>query len=106
MGSYNLQYAKSIPELARQVSGIVGANGGGADMSSETANQVRDLVTTDQYTWGSAAWFLTTQCQSVRGQVQQGGQQGFQAYMGCVGTSATSERLAYFTRAMGAFGLS
>ena len=100
MGSFNLLYAQSIPELAGKANSIAGTG-------DEQLNAVRALVLPEQYSWGSAAWFLTTQCApSVRSQMQAGGQQAFQAYMGCVGTSATGDRLAYFTRAMQAFGLS
>jgi hypothetical protein len=62
-------------------------------------------VLPDAYTWGSGAWFLATQCASARPALQAGGEAGFAAYMSCLGVTATSDRLAYWTRANTAFGL-
>ena len=50
--------------------------------------------------FGSAAWFLTSQCdQSVRTGLQSGSADGFSAYISCIGTSETSDRDAYYQRA-------
>ncbi|TVY41740.1 hypothetical protein LOCC1_G004337 [Lachnellula occidentalis] len=95
MASYNLMYAKSIPELAGKVT---------AGQSAEQLNAVRALVLPDQYSWASGAWFFTTQCASVRSAVQAGGDAGFAAYMGCIGTPVTPDRKAYWDRANAAFG--
>lgn len=105
MASYNLQYAKSIPELQGPLSSITtGSTTSG--LSNDQLNDIRALVLPDQYSWASAAWFLTSQCESSRPAIQAGGQSGFEAYMACVGTSVTDDRLAYWTKAQAAFGLS
>ena len=104
MPNYNLLYAKSIPALATQLSAITTASST-EGLSDDQLNAIRALVLPDQYAWGSAAWFLTTQCTSARAALQAGGQAGYEAYLSCVGTSATSDRLAYWTRANSALGI-
>ncbi|RFU33600.1 hypothetical protein B7463_g2743, partial [Scytalidium lignicola] len=105
MASYNLMYAQSISELQQSLASITTASTTGG-LSSDQLNDIRALVLPDQYSWASAAWFLTSQCQNARPALQAGGQAGFEAYMSCVGTSVTDDRLAYWTRAQAAFGLS
>jgi hypothetical protein len=105
MTNYNLLYAKSIPALASEVSAITTASST-SGLSNAQLNQILDLVTPDQYAWATAAWFLTTQCSSIRSQLQAGGQAGYTAYLGCIGTTATSDRLTYWTRANTALGIS
>jgi len=106
MADYNLQYALSIPALVGQVQAITTQTTTTSGLSDDQLNAIRALVLPDEYTWASAAWYYTTKCASVRSQVQAGGQAGYEAYLGCVGTTATSDRLAYWTRANTAFGLS
>ncbi len=99
---YVLDYVKSIPALASQTSATTTSG-----LSDDELNTIRALVLPDEYTWGSAAWYLTSQCSSsIRTQLQAGGQAGFEAYLGCLGVSATSDRLAYWNRANTAFGIS
>jgi hypothetical protein len=105
MGNYNFLYAKSISTLSSKLSAITTASSADG-LSDDQMNAILALVTPDEYTWGSAAWFLTSQCASARPAIQAGGQAGFQAYMSCVGTSATSDRLAYWNRANSALGIS
>ena len=105
MGNYNFLYAKSIPALSSKLSEITTASSADG-LSDDQMNAILALVTPDEYTWGSAAWFLTSQCASARPAIQAGGQAGFQAYMSCAGTSATSDRLAYWNRANSALGIS
>lgn len=100
-----MKYAQSIEELSADLKKVTTA----ADttgLSDDTLNAVRALVLPDEYSWGSAAWYLTTQCGAgVRTALQAGGQAGFDAYMGCLGVTATPDRLAYWTRATASFGL-
>jgi hypothetical protein len=105
MANYNLLYAQSIPELASALSAITTASST-TGLSDDQLNAIRALVLPDQYSFGSAAWFLTTQCAQTRTQLQAGGQAGYEAYLSCVGVSATSDRLAYWDRANTAFNLS
>ena len=94
--SFNMQYAQSIPALAGQVSNAEAAG----------PNGVRDLlISQDAWDFGSAAWFLTTQCgQSVQTALAQGSPDGFAAYIGCIGTTMTDDRQAYWQRAIAALG--
>ena len=94
---YNLMYAQSIPALGPYLQKT--------DISDP--NAVLDLLTTYiDYDFGSAAWFLTSQCdQSVRGGLQSGSAAGFSAYIACIGTAETSDRNAYYQRAVTALGV-
>ncbi|KAK2624254.1 hypothetical protein QTJ16_006204 [Diplocarpon rosae] len=99
----NFLYAKSFPELATKLSAITTADSTDG-LSDDKLNAIRALVLPDEYAWASGAWFLTTQCNaSVRTALQAGGQAGFEAYMGCLGVTATPDRLTYWNRATAAF---
>lgn len=56
----------------------------------------------DEWSFGSAAWFLTTQCGvGVREGLAQGTEQGWEEYLtGCVGTTVTEERTAVWRKAV------
>jgi hypothetical protein len=105
MANYNLLYAKSISALSDDLGKITTASSTDG-LSDDELNAIRALVLPDEYAWGSAAWFLTTQCASARPALQAGGQAGYEAYLSCVGTSATSDRLVYWTAANSALGIS
>ncbi|KAK6583662.1 hypothetical protein PZA11_003392 [Diplocarpon coronariae] len=103
LASSNLRYAASIPDLAAELRAITTAASTDG-LSNDTLNAIRALVLPDEYAWASGAWFLTTQCSPrVRAALQAGGQAGFEAYMGCLGVTATPDRLAYWTRATAVF---
>ncbi|KAJ9157611.1 hypothetical protein NKR23_g148 [Pleurostoma richardsiae] len=94
MSSLNIEYAKSITELATEA-------------ATADENSILALVTPDQYNFGSGPWFLTEKCSDTQAELKKGTDAGWEAYMTCVGVDATdSERLAYWTRAKEAFGLS
>jgi hypothetical protein len=105
MAQYNLEYALSIPALEPQVKAITTAIST-AGLTDSQLNAIRALVLPDQYSWASAAWFLTAKCMNIRAQLTTGGQDGWTAYLGCVGTTPTPERLAYWTRANAALSVS
>jgi hypothetical protein len=105
MANYNLLYAQSIPALSTQLAAITTASST-SGLNDDQLNAIRALVLPDEYAWGSAAWFLTTQCASARPALQAGGQTGYETYLSCVGTTATSDRLAYWTAANTALGIS
>lgn len=95
--AYNLEYAESLS-----------LDIGSLPSNSQTAaelNQNRALLTSnDDYDFGSAAWFLTSQCSSsVRESLQTGSQAGWAAYMEeCIGTPVTPGRLTYWQNAVAA----
>lgn len=92
---YNQEYAKSIAALARYLPAARAVGD----------NAVLKLLTTyTNYDFGSAAWFLTTQCQDARKAFQRGGDAGWKAYLKCIGTEDTSDRKAYYDRAIEVFG--
>ena len=105
MANYNLLYAQSISALSSNLSAITTATTT-TGLTDDELNAIRALVLPDDYSFGSGPWFLKTQCQSAMTALEADADTGFTAYMSCVGTSATSDRLAYFTRAKAAFGLS
>ncbi|KAG6362009.1 hypothetical protein INS49_010238 [Diaporthe citri] len=92
MGNYNVQYANSIPELAAK---------------SPTESTVLDLVTADEYNFGTGPWFYATQCETAHAATSGKPDDWFQAYMSCVGVSTGSqpERLTYWNSAKTAFSL-
>ncbi|KAH6670630.1 hypothetical protein B0J14DRAFT_640632 [Halenospora varia] len=105
MPNFVLKYAKSIPELASKVSAITPATST-TGLSDDVLNQIRDLVLPDEYSFASGAWFLATECASVRSEIQAGGTAGFTAFMKCVGVpDVTQPRMDYWTRAATAFKL-
>ncbi|OJJ97327.1 hypothetical protein ASPACDRAFT_62995 [Aspergillus aculeatus ATCC 16872] len=95
--AFNAKYAASIPALADSLKAVNGDPTGTLDL----------LRAVPEYDFGSGAWFLTTQCTaSVRGQLQQGTQAGWEAFItGCVGTAANDDRKAYWSRAVEALGV-
>ena len=109
MAAYNLMYAESIPELAPKVEIVT--NGRAVDaLSDDQQNQVRALlISNETYDFGSGAWFLSQICSdSIRQQLQLGSEAGWEAYLsdsGCVGTTVTQDRTAYWRRAMQILGV-
>ena len=95
---FNMKYAQSIPALKDKLAAA------GKDPKAVLA-----LLTADgNLDFGSAAWFLTTQCSAaVRTALQAGTKAGWEFYLkDCVGTTVTPERAAYWEKAAKAFGVS
>ncbi|KAF4126249.1 hypothetical protein GMORB2_1495 [Geosmithia morbida] len=102
MASFNLMYAKSIKATSGAVAEVSSVDG----LSDTELDYIIGLVTVDKYNFGSGAWFLKTQCgNDVMSQLASDVDQGFQAYMSCVGVEASSDRLEYLDRAKTAFGI-
>ncbi|KAI9713304.1 MAG: hypothetical protein M1812_006663 [Candelaria pacifica] len=95
MPTFIAKYAASIPALGDKASGLA------PDAVLLIINQW------DVYNFGSAAWFLTTQCSpDIRTGLQTGGQAGWEKYISsCVGTTVTSDRAAYWSKAVAALGV-
>ncbi|KAI0549066.1 hypothetical protein F4679DRAFT_548116 [Xylaria curta] len=105
MYPYNLKYAQSIPALSDPLKDL-GTPEALQAADDDLKNKVRALVITDEYNFGSGFWFLTTQCDSnVIQQLKNKPDDGFNAYMQCVGVTLTPERQDFWTRAKQAFGL-
>ncbi|KAG6021009.1 hypothetical protein E4U41_002636, partial [Claviceps citrina] len=69
-------------------------------------DRILGLVQPDEYNFGSGPWFLVTQCgPEVREKLRASADEGWAAYMKCVGVEASPERTAYFERAKRAFGI-
>lgn len=91
MGSFNVQYANSIPELKAK---------------NPTESTVLDLVIDDEYNFGTGPWFYSTQCQDIKSAATGDPDDFFNAYMGCVGVNPDEEgRRPFFESAKKAFGL-
>jgi hypothetical protein len=99
MPAYNLKYAQWLATTCTNC-GITSAQVDAAEAKGPAA--VLDLVNTDEWGFGSAAWFLVTQCEeSVRQGLAVGTQSGWEAYLtGCVQTTATSDRTAIWSKAI------
>ena len=93
--SLNLKYAQSIPELKDK---LAAAPQGGDAL-------VDLLIEYSDYDFGSAAWFLTTQCdKGVVNGLKTPGQAGFKAYLDCIGSEMSDQRTGYYNRALAALG--
>lgn len=101
-------YATSIPELKAKALQL----GGGTDLvltastqdgvAVDVRNNVLDLVVPNEYAFGAAPWFLTTQCTAATTDaVSSGGYEGFAGYLtDCVGTPASDDRIAKWCSAV------
>ena len=87
--SFNAQYAASLQLGSAEQGGPV--------------ELLDALVANETYDFGSAAWFLSTQCGPAILEGLADG--GMEAYMGCIGTTMTPEREAYWQRATAALGV-
>lgn len=100
MAEFNLKYAKSIPALADKVANVTSTD----NLSDEELNRIRSLVIVDEYNFGSAAWFLRSECgEKVAEALRENIDTGFEAYMECVGVEVDESRQEYLDRAKSAF---
>ena len=109
MPGFNLKYALDVPELRESALAIIGGNAtaDGDELSDEDKDKVLALVMPDKYSFASAAWFLTTQCEaSVREGLAKDGDDGYEAYLTeCIGVEAGEDRLEHWATTKAAFGL-
>lgn len=96
---YNLKYAQYLSTVCTNC-GI--SKEAVQKAQSQGPEQVLALVNTDEWSFGSAAWFLATQCDgSIRQGLREGSEAGWESYLSsCVGTTATEERMAIWRKAM------
>jgi hypothetical protein len=110
-GTRNMQ----SPAFNSKYADWIVANGQDASITqgsvAATANNpaaLLDLINTDQWSFASAAWFVSTQCDAS--QIQALGdesQASFEAYLtGCVGTTVTEDRIAGWEKVIGLGGWS
>ena len=102
MAQYNLAYALEVqPDAVRKITTATSVDG----LSPEQRNAIRDIVTTDEYTWASGAWFFVRYCKDAQDALLKSPSEGYAKYMQCVGTTMTDERQAYWTRAAAALNV-
>ena len=90
--AFNTQYAASLQLGAAEQAGSSGI--------------LDSLISNETYDFGSAAWFLDTQCGSaVKTRLATAGTDGYTAYLDCIGATMTPDRMAYWQRASLAFGV-
>ncbi|KAF1989636.1 hypothetical protein K402DRAFT_326395 [Aulographum hederae CBS 113979] len=96
--NFNKMYAEYLAQQGKLDTADVQA------AEAKGAAEVLDLVMTDEFSFGSAAWFLSTQCdEGVRTGLQDGSQTSWEAYLTtCVGTTVTPERVAGWQKAIAA----
>ncbi|KAL0938871.1 uncharacterized protein CTRU02_205481 [Colletotrichum truncatum] len=100
MPKYNLIYARSFPELKEKADDIAGCTTDANTLPDDKKNAILDLVLPDQYSWGSAAWFLATQCDAkTREGLKEGTIRGYTLYMDCIGTALDDDREKYWVAA-------
>lgn len=91
---FNKQYAASIPNLHVE--------------DPEDPDKVLDaLLACPNLDFGSAAWFLTSQCsEEIRSELQTGSQEGWEKYLtDCIFTTVTDDRKTYWERAIKALNV-
>ncbi|KAB8292225.1 hypothetical protein EYC80_007967 [Monilinia laxa] len=105
MPDFNLQYAQSIDALKGPLANLTTATTM-TGLTADVKNQIMALILTDEYTWGTAPWFLKKYCADARPLLQKGDEAGWYAYLKCVGVGDATDpkRLAYWTRAKAAMG--
>jgi len=93
---FNTMYAQSIPELKPQLAKAQGADA-----------VLNLLVSYSDYDFGSAAWFLSSQCtDGVKSGLKTPGAGAFGKYItDCLGTTLTDGRTQYYNRALAALGV-
>ncbi|TKA71459.1 hypothetical protein B0A55_07792 [Friedmanniomyces simplex] len=88
--TYNVKYAEYLATVCTNC-GITSAQVQQASAQGPAA--LLAMVNTDEWSFGSAAWYLATQCEGSVGQgLAAGTQEGWEAYLQCVGTSADEKR--------------
>ncbi|CAD6452049.1 5de7a886-8ec8-409d-aa03-8849f14582bd [Sclerotinia trifoliorum] len=104
--NYNLQYARSIDALKEPLAKITTATTT-EGLPNATLNAIMALVTPDEYTWGSAPWYLKTQCDaSVRKGLAAGSDDAWTAYLECIGAGDDfPERKVFWDRAKKTLGV-
>ncbi|KAL1716895.1 hypothetical protein EV715DRAFT_254455 [Schizophyllum commune] len=102
-GTRNMQSATYNEMYARELFGDDKVN---AANSTGGADGILELVSPDGPSFGSAAWFLTSQCdEAVRKGVQSGTQDGWSVYItDCIGTTVDQGRIDYWNKAKEALG--
>jgi hypothetical protein len=102
--AFNAKYAEWI--AANGQDGTV-TEGSVAAVASDPATLL-DSINTDKWSFASAAWFVSTQCGASQVQaLGDGSQASFVAYLtGCVGTTATEDRIAGWEKVIGLGGWS
>lgn len=98
-GTRNMQ----SPAFNAKYADWIAANGNDPSITSESvaaaANDpatLLDLINTDKWSFASAAWFISTQCDASQVQaLGDGSQTSFESYLtSCVGTTVTDDRIA------------
>lgn len=108
MVNFNLEYAKQvIPNLPPK---FANATTGDA-LSDIDKNELLASLSSDEYNFGSAAWFYNTKCDSAaaKAKLRDNAVEGCKAYLTeCVGVGSTiaPERLELNEKAFRAFGVS
>ncbi|KAF2723110.1 hypothetical protein K431DRAFT_33022 [Polychaeton citri CBS 116435] len=102
-GTRNMQ----SPAFNEQYSGYLAEQGLAKDgAGTPTQLSFDELVASDRWSFGSAAWFLQTQCgDSIRQGLASGSRAGWDAYLTtCVGTTSTDDRAAIWQKVIGLGG--
>lgn len=76
-GEFNVEYANGIPELAAK---------------NPTTSTVLDMVTADQYNFGTGPWYYAEKCETAQGLTGGSPDDWFNAYMSCVGVDMTDTK--------------
>ncbi|CAK1355365.1 hypothetical protein CB0940_00905 [Cercospora beticola] len=103
-GTRNMQ----SPAFNEKYAAWIVANGNDANItqdrvaaaSAQGPAQLLDLINTDKWSFASAAWFISTQCDASHvAALADGSQTSFENYLtDCVGTTVTDERISGWSK--------
>ncbi|KAK4229501.1 hypothetical protein QBC38DRAFT_471979 [Podospora fimiseda] len=101
-GTAGMLMPNFVGEYATSVFGTEAVAEKGGDVAA-----ILEMVVVDEHNFGSVRWFYESKCDAgVKEQLKKGTDEGFKAYMGCVGVDGgNADRLAYWERAKTAFKL-
>ena len=107
MVKYNALYAAAQPALKANMSQLLPAGADADSASEDVQDEIGALVETDEYSFGSAAWYIVTQCpMSIREGLWTGSQAAWETYItSCVGTTAAEDRMAVWSKTHQALGV-
>jgi hypothetical protein len=104
MAGFNLEYAKSLPEIRDQFSAFTSVE----SMTPEDLSKLLDVVTVDDYNFGTGPWYYTQHCTAEqKAKFKVSADDGFDAFMECLGVPLPAEdaRVKRWNLAKEAFGL-
>lgn len=109
--AFNNKYGKSIPAIADKIKALKiddSSHESALKSSNETLIELLDILTVDEYNFGSGVWFMAEpwggECDKVRTLIKTDAEAGFEAWLkSCVNAPKAAARTDLFKTALAAF---